>query len=227
MHDALPEARLANAGAAAAAWPSSGASQRSQLLSTPLDQASYSVLDVETTGGSPPDHRVTEIAVFRVEGRSIREEFSTLVNPQRSVPHFVSSLTGITGSMLQGKPTMRKIAAELTDFIGDSVIVAHHSEFDRRFINHELRLARRHPLKNPDLCTCKLARRILPWLPSKSLGALADYFGIHCEARHRASADALVSAKLLLTFTAYLMHRGVLTVADALRFQEGGTDYPQ
>lgn len=212
---------------ASAAWPSAAIVAPAPRAGGPtlIREAVFTVLDLETTGGSPPEHRVTEIAVHRIENLQITSEFSTLVNPQRNVPGFVSNLTGITNQMLTGKPTVKQVARELLEFLGDSVLVAHHSEFDRKFLNNELRLARKPALRNADLCTCKLARRILPWLPSKSLGSLADYFGIHCAQRHRAAADALASAKLLLIFLNYLQHRGLSTLDEVLAFQHGDLAY--
>jgi DNA polymerase-3 subunit epsilon len=193
---------------------------------TPLSAAAFTVLDLETTGGKPPDHRITEIAAYRIEGLAIAGHFQTLVNPRRAVPSFVSTLTGITNAMLKGQPASSEVLGSLLEFAGDSVVVAHHSEFDRKFISSELKQARLPPLANTDLCTCKLARRILPWLPSKSLGNLASFFGLEVENRHRASSDALAAARLLLIFLGYLQHRGLTTVEEVLLFQHGDIAYP-
>jgi DNA polymerase III epsilon subunit family exonuclease len=185
----------------------------------------FTVLDLETTGGKPPDHRITEIAAYRIEGMQITEHFQTLVNPRRNVPSFVSSLTGITNAMLKGQPASSEVLGDLLDFTGESVVVAHHSEFDRKFLNSELRSSRLPLMNNPDLCTCRLARRILPWLPSKSLGNLAAFFGLEVENRHRAASDALAAARLLLIFLNYLQHRGLETYHDVELFQHNELGY--
>ncbi|MDQ3023717.1 MAG: exonuclease domain-containing protein [bacterium] len=190
-----------------------------------LDELSYTVLDLETTGGAPPEHRITEVAAYRVEGLEVKGRFHSLVNPQRSIPVFVSSLTGITSEMLKHSPASDVVLEDLGVFAGDSVIVAHHSEFDLKFINHELLRAGKHEITNSDLCTCELARRILPWLPSKSLGNLAGYFGIPMAKRHRADEDALATAQLLIILLRYLQHRGINTLAEARDFQLGRTSY--
>lgn len=190
-----------------------------------VEDCTFTVLDLETTGGKPPEHRVTEIACYRIVGLRIVDRFATLVNPQRSIPAFVSNLTGITDAMLADKPRAHEVLEELLDFVGDSVVVAHHSEFDRRFLQHELKLARLPGLGNEDLCTCKLARRILPWLPSKSLGNLASFFGIEQGRRHRADGDAHATGELLLILLRYLQHRGIETLDDVLLFQHGEMDY--
>ena len=192
---------------------------------TPLSEAVFTVIDLETTGGAPPEHRITEIAAYRIERLAIGDEFVTLVDPQRQIPPFITNLTGISMAMVDGRPLSRDILPQLLEFIGDSVVVAHHSQFDRRFLDHEIHLARLAPMNNSDLCTNRLARRILPWLPSKSLGSLAAFFGIEIAHRHRAAADALATCKLLLTFFDYLAERGITLLEEVLLFQYGEYEY--
>jgi DNA polymerase-3 subunit epsilon len=195
------------------------------IAHTPLEAVQFTVVDLETTGGAPPDHRVTEIAAYHIDGLQITDEFSTLVNPERHIPVFITKLTGIQQSMVVDAPSCSDVLPDLLEFFGDSVVVAHHSQFDRRFMDNELRLAGLEPINNTDLCTNRLARRILPWLPSKSLGNLAAFFGIAITDRHRAAADALATCKLLLILLEYLKHRGVASLEEVLLFQYGEYDY--
>jgi len=192
---------------------------------TPLDEVAFTVLDLETTGGAPPEHKITEIAAYRLQALHIVDEFVTLVDPERQIPAFITGLTGISREMINGSPPSREVLPELLRFVGDSVVVAHHSQFDRRFLENELALAQLPPLNNTDLCTSRLARRILPWLPSKSLGSLAVFFGIEIGDRHRAADDALATCRLLVVFLTYLRHRGIASLEDVLLFQYGELDY--
>jgi DNA polymerase-3 subunit epsilon len=192
---------------------------------TALEQVTFTVLDLETTGGAPPEHKITEVAAYRIQGLEIGEEFTTLVNPERSIPPFITNLTGIKQAMVNDMPPSREMLPELLEFVGESVLVAHHSQFDRRFLENELTLAGLGPVNNSDLCTNRLARRILPWLPSKSLGNLAIFFGIEITDRHRASADAYATCQLLLVFLDYLRERGIDSLEEVLLFQYGEYDY--
>ena len=205
----------------------SDAVELEQLPRTPLSQVDFTVVDLETTGGAPPEHKITEIAAYRIENLKVTEEFTTLVDPERLIPAFITNLTGINNAMVTGKPPSRDVLPLLLDFIGDSVVVAHHSQFDRRFLDNELGLAQLKPLNNTDLCTSRLARRILPWLPSKSLGNLSAFFGINIEHRHRAAADALATCELLLIFLKYLQSRSMNTLEQVLLFQYGDMEYEQ
>ena len=201
-------------------------SSLSTPATTPIEEVRFSVLDLETTGGAPPEHKITEIAAYHVEGLQITGEFVTLVNPERQIPAFITGLTGINESMVKGKPPSRDVLPDLQDFLGDSILVAHHSQFDRRFLENELELMGEKPLSNGDLCTSRLARRIVPWLPSKSLGNLAAFFGIKIPDRHRAAGDAYATSELLIIFLKYLRSRGLDTINQVMEFQHGEMPYP-
>jgi DNA polymerase-3 subunit epsilon len=197
----------------------------SSIPRTPLEQASFTVLDLETTGGAPPEHKITEVAAYRIEHLHVEREFVTLVDPERSIPPFITGLTGINQDMIAGSPPSRDVLPALLQFISDSVLVAHHSQFDRRFLDNELALAHMPPLNNTDLCTSRLARRMLPWLPSKSLGNLAAFFGISIPGRHRAAADAFATCRILLILLEYLRHRGLESLEEVLLYQYGEIEY--
>jgi DNA polymerase III epsilon subunit family exonuclease len=170
----------------------------------------FVVVDVETTGGSPGSgHRVTEIAAVRVHAGEVRETFSSLVNPERRIPSQIVALTGITHEMVQGAPTFRQIAGEVADMVQGRVFVAHNASFDWRFVAAEMERATGTTPMGRTLCTVRLARRLMPQLPSRSLGALADYFGLEIESRHRALDDAVATAKVLLRFVGMLQDEGV------------------
>lgn len=169
-----------------------------------LRHEEWVVVDVETTGGSPRHgHRVTEIAAVCVSGGEIRESFATLVNPDRRIPRMITSLTGITDEMVLGAPRFHEVAPELARILRGRVFVAHNALFDWGFLSSELERAVGSTLAGRRLCTVRLARKLLPQLPSRSLDSLARYFGVEIEARHRAFDDALATARILI----YLIDR--------------------
>ncbi len=187
------------------------AAPRPPAAAPSLHEEEWVVVDVETTGGSPQQgDRVTEIAAVRVSGGQIVERYATLVNPDRHIPGMITSLTGITDEMVRGAPRFHEIAPRLTEVLGGRVFVAHNAAFDWRFLCHEMQRATGCSLTGRQLCTVKLARKLLPHLPSRSLGALAEYFGLEIESRHRALDDAVATARVLLLFLETLRDREVL-----------------
>lgn len=159
----------------------------------------YVVVDVETTGGSAAQgHRVTEIAMVRVSGNGeVLEEFTTLVNPERPIPPFITSLTNITNEMVRGAPRFAEFAEDVQRMLADRVFVAHNAPFDWRFVAFELERALGFSLDGRRLCTVRLARRVVPEVSSRSLASLTEYFGIENEARHRAFGDARATVAVL------------------------------
>ena len=164
-----------------------------------LDDLSYVVVDVETTGGSPfHGDRITEIAAVVVRNGEIADVFETLVNPERSIPRWITSLTNISWDMVKDKPTFRDVCDRVVGMLRGHVFVAHNATFDWKFVNAEIERATGERLDGRRLCTVKLARKLLPQLRRRSLDYVAAHYGVEIAARHRAGGDALATAHVLL-----------------------------
>lgn len=149
----------------------------------------FSVIDIETTGGSNQNERITEIAIYVTDGERIVDEFSSLVNPEKRLTPFITSLTGITNQMLENAPKFYEIAAKIVEITHDTVFVAHNANFDYGFIKQEFAQLGYNYRMNT-LCTVQLSRKILPGHQSYSLGKICGDLNIIIEERHRASGDA-------------------------------------
>ncbi|MEX0602506.1 MAG: exonuclease domain-containing protein [Bacteroidota bacterium] len=186
-----------------------------------LHEVPFVVVDVETTGMSPADDRITEIALMMVRNGILEDEFSTLINPLVSIPPYITDITGIDNAMVRDAPPAREVVPRIADFLRDSVFVAHNAAFDWGFVSHTARRERNLTLTNPRLCTVKLSRRIIPTLPSKSLGAVTRFLDIPIPQRHRASGDAYATALVLVQFLSYLQKKFAFqTVGDVLKYQD-------
>ena len=148
----------------------------------------FAVLDIETTGGNPVYHRMTEIAIRIYDGKKLLDSFDTLLNPQRIINPFITRLTGITNEMVKDAPTFEEVADRIDEITKDCVVVAHNVNFDYGFIKGEFRKIDR-TFKRKKLCTVRLSRKILPNLYSYSLGKIATQLGYKIENRHRAAGD--------------------------------------
>jgi DNA polymerase-3 subunit epsilon len=180
-----------------------------------LEECTFAVVDVETTGMRPAlDDRITEIAVVLVQG--VRREllFESLINPGRSIPPMISSITGITDQMVRAAPRFEEVVERVVDALAGRIFVAHNARFDWGFVSAELRRARDLCLDGPRLCTVRLARRLVPTAASCALGALSELFALENPARHRAAGDALVTAQLLQRLTLLAREAGARTFSD-------------
>jgi DNA polymerase III subunit epsilon len=179
-----------------------------------LSTLSYVVVDVETTGGRPyAGDRVTEIAAVTVRDGRIHDVYETLINPQRSIPPMITAITNITWEMVRDQPTFGDICPNVLSALRGHVFVAHNATFDWKFVTSEVRRATGEELDGRRLCTVRLARRLLPQLPRRSLDWVARHYGVSIapEARHRAAGDAVATAHVLLGLLRDAADRGLTT----------------
>ncbi|MEO6068479.1 MAG: 3'-5' exonuclease [Gemmatimonadota bacterium] len=180
-----------------------------------LDEVAFAVLDVETTGTRPSeDDRVTDVAVVLVQGSRRELVFESLVNPGRSIPPWITSMTGIDDAMVREAPTFDQIADDLLLVLSGRVFTAHNARFDWGFIDSEVKRTRGLALVGSRMCTVRLARALLPELPSRGLDSLQEHFNIPNQARHRARGDALATADLLDRLLMMARERNCRTLAD-------------
>ena len=166
-----------------------------------LSSLSFAVVDVETTGSRPQGaDRITEIAVVTVRDGRIERVYETLVNPERSIPAFITRLTNISWEMVADKSPFRDVCDDVLRVLEGHVFVAHNAAFDWRFVSAEVGRARGRELTGRRLCTVRLARRLLPQLRSRSLDWVARHYDVEIEPgkRHRAAGDALATARCLI-----------------------------
>ncbi len=156
----------------------------------------FAIVDIETTGGSPGRDRITEIAIFLHDGLRVVDEFSSLVNPETIIPHYITQLTGITNAMVADAPRFYSIGRRVVEMTQDAYFVAHNASFDYRFVQNEYKRLG-YDYNRKTLCTVKLTRKHLPGFSSYSLGSICGNLGISINGRHRAAGDALATAKLL------------------------------
>ncbi|GAB3223710.1 exonuclease domain-containing protein [Hymenobacter seoulensis] len=155
----------------------------------------YAIIDLETTGGQPAQDRITEIAIYIHDGEKVVDEFSTLLNPGRPIPFFITQLTGITDDMVRDAPKFHEVARQIVEITEGCVFVAHNVRFDYSFLKKEFGdLGYNYSRKT--LCTVRLSRSLMPGQPSYSLGKLCQNIGIPLHDRHRATGDAAATAIL-------------------------------
>lgn len=156
-----------------------------------MDDLNLAIIDVETTGTSAMYDRIIEVGVLKVENGEVVRTYSTLVDPERTIPYHIEKLTGITNRDLKGAPTFEQIKDELHELLDGSILVAHNARFDYGFIRNEFE---RHRLDFSArcLCTARLSRLLFPEHGRHNLDSIMDRFGLTCVQRHRALDDASV-----------------------------------
>ncbi|GAB1446524.1 MAG: GIY-YIG nuclease family protein [Cyclobacteriaceae bacterium] len=182
----------------------------------------YAIVDIETTGGHADKHRVTEVAIYHHDGIRITNHYHTLINPGRSIPHFITGLTGINYEMVKESPSFEQVALEIHEQLKDRIFVAHNAHFDYSFLKKEFEEVGIN-WNTKKLCTVRLSRKIIPGLSSYSLGRLAESLGIIIQGRHRAGGDAEATSRI---FDLLLKRDSEGVILKALKRNSGETTLP-
>ena len=156
----------------------------------------FTVVDIETTGGTARSHRILEAAIVTVKDGQITDNYSTLIYPGKPIPPFITSLTGITNEMVADAPVFEDVAGLILEKTEGKIFVAHNVNFDYSFMKQEFE-ALGIKFDRKKLCTVRLSRKIFPGHKSYGLGALTSRLGIGNSNRHRALGDAFATAQVL------------------------------
>jgi DNA polymerase III subunit epsilon len=181
----------------------------------PLPEVEFVVVDLETTGGSPTDSRITEIGAVKVRGGERTGVFETLVNPGVPIPRQISHLTGIDDLVVAGAPPIEWVLPSFAEFARGCVFVAHNARFDFTFLNVAFERLDYDPLPPPPVCTARLARRVVwPDVPNVRLQTLAQYFRTAVRPSHRALPDAEACSEVLQGLLELGGRLGIVTLGD-------------
>jgi DNA polymerase-3 subunit epsilon len=189
-------------------------------LGTPLLDVEFVVLDLETTGGSPANDRITEVGAVKVRGGEVTGTFHTLVNPEVAIPPMISALTGITDGMVADQEPIEVVLPCLLEFLGGAVLVAHNASFDRRFLQANLERHGYERLANRTVCTARLARKLLlgDEVPDVRLATLAAHLQASVTPCHRAMTDARATVDVFHSLLERAGSYGVLALEDLVEF---------
>jgi len=180
-----------------------------------LEDATYVVVDLETTGLRPGQSGICEIGAVRLRGFEVDGEFETLVDPGLPIAAGASAVTGLRNEHLRGAPRPAEAVRSFLAFAGDAVLVAHNARFDLAFLDRETELLTGSRIGAPVVDTVRLARRLLAGrVSSFGLAQLAWFLGTAERPCHRALPDARATAELLLALIGLAQERGARTVAD-------------
>lgn len=159
----------------------------------------YAVVDIETTGPSFKEgDKIIQIGLVQLSDQGIEAEYSWDVQPGQKIPPRIVDLTGITDRQLAQAPTLREIADDFLDKLGDRILVAHNINFDYKFLSRSLEKLGYPPLSNEGIDTVELIRLLYPCDQSYKLGDFAEKHGINLVHAHTALDDARATAQLLL-----------------------------
>ena len=178
-----------------------------------IDDLTYCVLDIETTGLSRQTEKITEFGIMKVKNGEVIDTFECFVNPEKPIPPKVVEVTHITDDMVKDAETIDKVMPKVLEFVGDSVIVAHNANFDVGFIKYN---SEQLGLKfdNQYIDTLALAKGIFPNLKKYKLGVIAEHLNIKVDVAHRALADVETLVAVFKVMLEELKKKEIYTLKD-------------
>ena len=194
------------------------------LGSTPLHQATFVIVDLETTGASPKKGAaITEIGAVKVKNGQYLGNFESFVNPLAPIPEYITEMTGITDLMLAKAPVIDEILPAFLEFAGsadETIIVAHNAPCDLSFLKSAAKELDLSWPKYKTLDTVTIARQVLSKedVPNCKLSTLAQFFGTRTEPNHRALDDAKATTEILHGLIERLGSFKVYTVDSLMEF---------
>ena len=163
----------------------------------PLLEHTYVVFDTETTGLNYDLDKIIEIAAVKVVGGKLVESFTTLINPERSVPEAAQKVNNITDEMLYGKPLFKDVLPDFYKFTRGCQLVAHNIDFDIKFVQYAAK-KEGYFFENPLNDTMLLSRELLKGLANHRQETVAEYFGVETGQKHRALDDTIACDEIFV-----------------------------
>ena len=165
-----------------------------------LDDATFVVFDVETTGLSTAYDTIIELAAVKIKEGKVIDKFESFANPHRPLSAKIIELTHITDDMLKDAPEVDEMIAKFYEFIGDAIVVAHNASFDMGFLYTAYEKAGIKGVKHPVIDTLQLSSLVNPTMKNHRLNTLCNKYGIELTQHHRAIYDTEATGYLLFIY---------------------------
>lgn len=179
----------------------------------PLDEATYVVFDVETTGLSVMHSKIIELAGVKLHKGVEIGRFSTFIDPKQSIPYHITQLTNITDDMVKGAPLIEDELPKFIEFIDGAILVAHNARFDMGFLNYNCKQLGLNEVNNSVIDTLELARLLYPEFRNHRLNTLAERLKVSLENHHRAIDDSIALGGILTKMLSDAAEKGLTNLA--------------
>jgi len=183
----------------------------------------FVAFDIETSGGYPVGDDIIEFGAVKWRGGVEIARLEFLCKPRKLMTDFIIGIHGITNSMLIEKKPFSEHLAEVREFIGESVLIAHHAPFDMGFLSWEFEQQKIAYPNNPILCSSLLARKLIRETPNHKLQTLIKFLQIEGGTAHRALADA--SACFQVSLECFRRAGPDFTIAQLQKIQHKSLDW--
>ncbi|MFO7882579.1 MAG: PolC-type DNA polymerase III [Kosmotogaceae bacterium] len=184
-----------------------------------LEDTTYVVFDLETTGLDPANDEIIEIGAVKIKDKKIIDKMSTLIKPTKPLSEIVQKITGIKEKDLEQAPSIHEVFQEFLDFCEDSVLVAHNASFDYRFVRNAVKEIYSREWNPPYIDTLSLSKTLLK-SKSYSLDNVVKRLKVGQFKHHRAQEDARVTAEVFKKLILMAKKRGIMEIKELEKLRE-------
>lgn len=174
-----------------------------------LEESTYVVFDVETTGLSSRFDKIIELAAVKVHNGEIVDKFESFINPHETLSEVIKNLTGITDGMLVDAPEFKDVLPKFKEWVGDAIFVAHNATFDMGFIDTAYETLGYGPSTNGVVDTLEITKVLNKDLKRHNLAALSRYYNVELVSHHRAIYDAEATGYIFIKMLQQLKEAGI------------------
>jgi len=186
-----------------------------------IKEIDFVITDIETTGSIQGNDRIIDLAAIKVRNGVEIDRFESLINPQKKISPTIIRLTGINNESVKFSPVIETVLPKFIDFVGEGIFIAHNTLFDYHFIKAEIRRLKLKEFQSQvEVCTYRLAKKLLPNVKACGVEGLAKYFEYPLENRHRAMPDVLATTFYFEQFVKMLRQQGISTLHQLVNFQK-------
>lgn len=189
-----------------------------------LEEETFVVFDLETTGLSAVYDTIIELAAVKIKGGQIIDKFESFANPHHELSATTIDLTGITDDMVKNAPEVEEVIRSYHEWAGDHIMVAHNASFDMGFL-YVCYKKYGIETKHATVDTLELARMLHPELKNHRLNTLAKKFGIELTQHHRAIYDTEATSYLLTHLLKEAHQKGIMYHDELNDYVGGGDSY--
>jgi DNA polymerase-3 subunit epsilon len=190
-----------------------------------IEETHFVVLDTETTGFDYDNDRILCIGALVLQNGiiNVQESFEVYLE-QDHYDKSTAQIHGILKDLLIKRPTELEALKQFLDFLGDSIIIAHHTIFDVTMINRALERNGLPQLQNKTLDTAYLYKKTLiqshlfERKDHYTLDDLADKFDISKKDRHTALGDAYITAIAFLKIVKKLREKKEVSLNQLFKY---------
>lgn len=168
------------------------------LLKTPVTEARFVALDLETTGfGAYAGDEIVQFALLEYRGLApTGRECCSLVRPSIPIPPPATAVHGIDDAIVSDAPRIEEVLERILDFLDEGIIVGHHVAFDLRFLNRVTQRELFCRLPHPAVDTMLLYLSHSGRLGHHELEDVAAACGVTPGKRHDARGDAVTAGRI-------------------------------